>query len=167
MDHEIRSEAANYKLLCEEVRERFSDIDDDTLADTVEGLSDLPDLLSGLVRSALEDHVLAMALRERIREMRARLDRLDSSVEKKRAIVKDAMDRANLKKLIQPDFTASVAAGAPSLVVTDQMSISDEFWIPQPDKLDRQFLLSHLKAGNEIRGASLGVGKSTLTVRTK
>lgn len=167
MDHEIRNEATNYKLLCEEVRERFSDIDDDTLADTVEGLSDLPDLLSEIVRSALDDRAFAGALRDRIGEMRVRLDRFDSRLEKKRSIVRDAMESAGLKKIIEPDFTVSVGKAPPSIVVVDDAAIPGEFWFPQPDKLDRHAVLLELKAGHEVVGAKLNNRAATITVRTK
>jgi len=77
------------------------------------------------------------------------------------------MTDVGLKKLEQPDFTASTRAGIPSLVVVSDDVIPDTYWVPQPPKLDRQALLAELKRGGEIPGAQLGNPKPTLAVRTK
>ena len=77
------------------------------------------------------------------------------------------MSETGLKKLEQPDFTASVRAGSPSLVVVSEAVIPEAYWVPQPPKLDRQSLLAELKRGREIPGAQLSNPKTTLAVRTK
>jgi hypothetical protein len=77
------------------------------------------------------------------------------------------MTEAGLKKLEQPDFTASARAGLPGLVVVDEDFIPESFWVPQPPKLDRQSLLADLKREGPIPGAQLSNPKPTLSVRTK
>ena len=77
------------------------------------------------------------------------------------------MTEVGLKKLEQPDFTASARAGSPSLVVVAEDVIPEPYWIPQPPKLDRQSLLALLKQGVEVPGATLGNPKPILAVRTK
>ena len=99
--------------------------------------------------------------------MRARLDRFECRVEKKRSIVKDAMESAGLTKLIEPDFTVSLGTAPPSMVVVNEATIPGEFWFPQPGKLDRHAVLLELKAGHEVLGAKLSNRKSTMTLRTK
>jgi Siphovirus Gp157 len=69
---------------------------------------------------------------------------------KKRQLALEAMNEAGLKKLEQPDFTASARLGGPPLVVTSEQSIPPAYWVPQPPKLDRQSLLGDLKRGNDI-----------------
>ena len=54
----------------------FADIDDETLADTLEGLSELPELLTAIIRSCLLDEAFAVGLKGRLTEMKERLDRL-------------------------------------------------------------------------------------------
>jgi hypothetical protein len=66
------------------------------------------------------------------------------------------MNEVGLKKLEQPDFTASARSGLPALVVTSEQAIPSDYWIPQPSKLDRQRLTSDLKRGKEVLGACLG-----------
>ena len=72
-----------------------------------------------------------------------------------------------LRKLEQPDFTASARAGLPSLVIVADDVIPEPYWVQQPPKLDRQFLLAALKRGEIIPGAELGNPKPSLAVRTK
>ena len=87
--------------------------------------------------------------------MRARLERIESRAEQKRVLVATAMQEAGLKKLVEADFTASLRASPSKLIVTDESLIPDEFWRPQPPRLDRQFLLAAVKAGWSIAGAEL------------
>ena len=72
-----------------------------------------------------------------------------------------------VKKLEQPDFTASVRAGSPSLVVTAQDLIPEVYWVPQAPKLSRQALLTDLKQGAQVSGAQLSNAQPVLMVRTK
>ncbi|MDH3582079.1 MAG: siphovirus Gp157 family protein, partial [Hyphomicrobiales bacterium] len=65
------------------------------------------------------------------------------------------MVEADIKKLAQPDFTASARAGTVSIIITSEDQIPEAFWVPQPSKLDRQALLSALKNGQLINGAEL------------
>lgn len=167
MDQRISVEAAGYRNLVDDLKQQFADIDDETLVDTVEGLSDLPDLLANLVRSALEDRDFCAALRDRTREMQERLSRLHHRANQKRTIVKEAMERAGMKRLVQPDFTLSLSAGAPRLIVSDEAMIPGEYWLPQPDKLDRHAVLTVLKNGEHVPGAALSNRETRLTVRTK
>ncbi len=55
----------------------------------------------------------------------------------------------------------------PGLVVVSEDEIPEDYWVPQPAKIDRQLLLTNLKRGASIAGAQLGNPKPTLSVRTK
>jgi hypothetical protein len=99
--------------------------------------------------------------------MRARLDRLEQRGDKKRQLALEAMTEVGLTKLEQPDFTASVRAGFPSLVVTAEDLIPEDYWVPQTPKLNRQALLSDLKQGGSVPGAQLSNSQAVLMVRTK
>jgi hypothetical protein len=76
------------------------------------------------------------------------------------------MCEVGLKKLEQPDFTASARAGPQPLVIVAD-DVPEPYWVPQPPKLDRQSLLADLKRGDVIPGAQLGNPTPTLAVRTK
>ena len=165
--HPIQNQLILHKHFREKLRAQFPDADDETLADTLEGLTDLSDLLAEVIRSALDDEALLGALKTRMAEMRERAGRLASRAEKKRLLVTDAMAQADLKRLELPDFTLSLRSGVASLVVTDEGVIPEGFWKAQAPKLDRQGLTQALRAGESIPGVVLGNPQPSLSVRTK
>jgi hypothetical protein len=167
MDPQLRHELGEYRYLRERLIAEFPDTDEVTLRDTLEGLSSLPEVLAALLRSYLDDLTLAAALGMRIEQMQERLSRIEHRADKKREWAVRAMEQAHLKRLAEPDFTASLRTVPPSLVVTDEGQIPINFWKPQPPKLDRQGLSTALKSGAAVPGAMLGNAQMTLSVRTK
>ena len=106
-------ELAKHRSLKASLREKLPDIDDETLADTLEGISDLREMLAELVRSALEDDALFAGLSTRLAEMRSRLERLKLQAEKNSALALAAMTEAEIKSFIErshnhPSSTASL-----------------------------------------------------------
>jgi Siphovirus Gp157 len=99
--------------------------------------------------------------------MKERLSRLEHRGDKKRHLALEAMSEVGLTKLEQPDFTVSVRAGPPALVVVAESEIPNDYWLPQPAKLNRQAVLHELKSGADISGVQLSNPKSILSVRTK
>jgi Siphovirus Gp157 len=73
----------------------------------------------------------------------------------------------DLKKISAPDFTASIRAGMPALMVIDEAAVPSIYWEPRDPRLDRQGLLRALKEGEEIAGAALVDPEPVLSVRTK
>ena len=160
-------ETSKYVLLRQRLVADYPEVDADTLQDTLEGITDLHEMIAAVIRSALVDEALQAGLRTRIEDMRQRLNRLAERGLKKRQLALEAMNEAGLRKLEQPDFTASARLGAPPLVVTSEGDVPESYWIPQPPKLDRQTLTSDLRRGDEVPGACLGNPAPILTVRTK
>lgn len=163
----LKIEIRRHQLIREKLLERFPDADDDTLRDTLEGITNLYEMIAALVRSALVDESLNAGLRVRIDEMRGRSSRLALRGGKKRQLALEAMTEVGLGKLEQPDFTASTRAGSPALVIAAENAIPEDYWVQQPPKLDRQKILGELKRGAEIPGAQLSNPQPVLTVRTK
>jgi hypothetical protein len=143
------------------------DIDERTLFDTVEGATNLKEAIGCVIRSALDDDALAQGLRQRLEEMKGRLERIESTAEKKRQVALAAMEEADIVKILEPDFTASIRPVPPSLVVTNEPDIPEQFWVPQPPKLDRRAVLEALKVGIAVTGAELANPRITIAIRTK
>ena len=156
-----------YEFLRERLQEEFPLIDDETLTDTLEGLSSLPEALAALTRSYLDDLTVASALGLRIEDMQKRLARIEQRADRKRGLVSYVMTRTEFKKLEQPDFTVSVRATPRQLVIQDEKQIPEAFWVPQPPKLDRRRLSAALAADGTVPGAILDNGGTTISVRTK
>ena len=158
--------AITYRAIRDRIRAQDPQIDEQTLADTVEGLTDLHEILTAIIRAALTDQALATGLKGRIAEMQGRLDRLEDRAAKRRQIAKDVMVELDLKKLAAPDFTASIRPGMPALMVIDEAAVPSVYWEPREPRLNRQGLAADLKQGAESRG-SLSNPEPGLSVRTR
>jgi len=160
-------ETSKYHLLRQRLLDAYPDADEETVSDTLEGITDLHEMIAAVIRSALVDEALQSGLRDRLDEMRARLARLEERSRRKRDLAIEAMMEVGLTKLEQPDFTASSRIGTPSLVVVSEESLPPAYWIPQPPKLNRQAVLGDLKRGEAVAGAQLSNPRPVLMVRTK
>jgi hypothetical protein len=69
--------------------------------------------------------------------------------------------------IAEPDFTVSLRSVPPSVVIIDEGQIPQDYWKPQPPRLDRQGLSAALKSGSAIPGAALSNSQMTISVRTK
>ena len=163
----IEFAAATYRAIRDRIRAQDPEIDERTLADTVEGLTDLHQIVEAIIRSALEDEALAGGLKGRIIEMEERLNRFEDRASKRRQIAKDVMVEFDLKKLQAPDFTASIRPGTPALMVIDETAVPSIYWELPPPKLNRREMLSDLKEGADVAGATLSNPEPVLSVRTK
>ena len=163
----LKIETSKYQVLRERLLADLPTIEEECLLDTLEGITDLHEMITAIIRSALVDEALRVGLRSLLDEMKQRLARIEQRSIKKRMLALEAMNEVGLKKLEQPDFTASARLGLPALVVTSEQAIPSDYWVPQPPKLDRQALSSDLKRGKEVPGACLGNVNPVLAVRTK
>ena len=165
--HSVRSELFRHLVLRDRLLAEIPDLDGYTLADTLEGITDLKEMLAEVIRSALVDEALAAGLSTRLSDMKARLERLKTRATRKRQLALEAMSEADIRKLEEADFTASLRQGAPALEVVAEDKIPVAYWKPQPAKLDRQGLLAALKNGVDIDGVALAAPALQLSVRTK
>ena len=159
--------AITYRTIRDRIRAEDPHIDEQTLADTVEGLTDLHGIVAAIVRAALADEALASGLKGRVVEMQDRLARLQNCAAKRRQIVKDVMIELDIKKITAPDFTVSIRPGMPSLLVLDETAVPSIYWQEVTPRLDRQGLLNELKEGADIKGVTLSNPEPVLSVRTK
>jgi hypothetical protein len=159
--------ATTYRALRDRIQAQDPQIDEQTLADTVEGLTDLHEILQAVIRAALADEAMARGLKCRISDMQGRLGRLEDRAAKRRQIAKDVMVHLDLKKITAPDFSASLRAGMPALVVLDEDAVPKTYWEPGEPRLRRQILASDLKGGAEVAGATLSNPDPVLSVRVR
>jgi hypothetical protein len=142
--------------------------DEQTLVDTLSGECDLLEALGDVIRRADEDRMLVEALEARMAEMRARKERIEQRIERRREFVADAMEQAGVKKFAIPEATITLTPRPPKTMVTDAAALPDEFWTqpPLPDPVvNKKLLAERLKAGEPIPGACLSNPRSTITIR--
>ena len=163
----IEFAAITYRTVRDRIRIEDPHIDEQTLADTVEGLTDLHEIITAIIRSALADEALTTGLKGRIAETQERLDRLQDRASKRRQIAKDVMVELDLKKITAPDFSVSTRPGLPSLMIINEAAVPSIYWQPSAPRLKRQELLTELKDGAEIGGVTLSNPEPVLSVRVR
>jgi hypothetical protein len=163
----LRVEAAHYRELASQLKLNYADIDDETLTDTLEGLSDLPAMIEEVVRSSLEDAALVVGLKSRMDEMAQRLARLKLRYDRKRELACWAMGSAGIGRLQAADFSASLAQGGQKLEVADETRVPEIYFVPQPPRLDRASVTDALKRGEKIEGAYFVQSGPHIVVRTR
>lgn len=156
-----------YQTIRERIIALEADIDEETLADTLEGLTDLHEVIAAVARSALVDEALVAGLKGHIQNLQDRLRRLTERAASRRRIARDAMLEVDVRKITAPDFTLSVRSGSPAIAVIDEAAIPNAYWKPRDPTLDRAGLLSDLKAGVPIAGAALSNPEPVLSVRVR
>lgn len=164
--HLLNNELTRFTELRRRLIEADADIDETTLADTLEGATDVKEAIGHLIRSALEDEAMATGLKGRLDDLKRRLERIQARGEKKRHLALEAMEAVDMEKITQPDFTASLRIAPPRVVITCEENIPELYWTEQRPKLDKRRLLDTLKAGSRIAGAELSNSRVTLAVRT-
>jgi hypothetical protein len=165
-DARLVHEKRRYDAIREWVKAGDPDIDERTLVDTVEGLSDYPDILAAIVRGAISDEYQVEAIEEHIADLEMRRDRFRERGRTRREVVREAMLESNIPKLTPPDFTASLRPAPPSVQVIDEAAIPARFWEQRPH-LKKRELGDALKAGDQVAGATLSNPGMSLTVRTR
>ena len=156
-----------YQTIRERIIALEVDIDEATLADTLEGLTDIHEVLAAIVRSALLDEALAEGLKGHIQRLQERLQRLTERGAERRRIARDAMVEVDIRKIAAPDFTVSVRSGSPSLQVVDEAAIPEPYWEAREPRLNRAGVLEDLKRGVGVPGTLLSNPEPVLSVRVR
>ena len=69
--------------------------------------------------------------------------------------LEESLRSAGIEKIKGELFTVSIQQNNPSVFVTDEKSIPNDYWIQQEPKLDRRQVLDDLKSGVNIPGAEI------------
>jgi len=139
--------------------------DTETLADTIEGATNLHEAITAVMDGITEDEMMIAGLRSMTEQLVNRRLRYENRIDRRRSAIEKAMMVGEIAKLELPQATLSLRKVAPGLDVTDEASIPLAYWKPQPDKLDRTALKDALKGGAVIPGAVLDNGGQALTIR--
>ena len=163
----LRSEITNHLILAKQLKDSYGEIDEETLKDTLEGISDLPEAIAAVIRSSLDDEAYIFGLKGRLDDLQSRLARLRERYEKKRDLARWAMAEADLEKVLCEDLSISLRKGGDKLEIIDEARVPEAFFLPQPSKLDRKALILALKKGEMVNGALLVIADPTISVRVR
>jgi len=160
----LRRETEAARSLIANVKALVGD-DEDVVASTVEGETNLLEAIGDAMARLAELNGLMDGVAGMIASLKARGERFERQRDLIRDAIALAMETAEVRKLELPMATLSLKSTPQKVEITDESAIPSEFWKPQEPKLDRRGLLTALKAGEQIKGAVLSNGGSSLQVR--
>ena len=170
MQPNVHVELAHHVALRDRILAEVPDIDEQTLADTLQGACNLDEAIAGVVRSIGDDESLIEGLENRLGEMQERKKRLEARIEKKRALVATAMAEADMKKFVDPAFTVSLVPTQRAVIVFDESQIPPDYMrTPEPPapRPDKKLIKQAITDGYDVPGCTLTNSSFTVTIRRK
>lgn len=160
----LHAQVNDWKVLRERLKAQFPDLEDADLVDTLDGQFDVREACARMLRAAEDDAMMVDGIAARQEQLAARKARLNARIERLRAAVLTAMQETGIRKIEEPEFTASIARRPAAVVITDEDSVPDDY-ATTVRKIDKKALRDALKAGAAVPGAALSNGSETLTLR--
>ncbi len=167
MQHNLAEAVKGYQSLREQFLAMWPELIDDNAAlhDTLQGATNLDEMIILVMRATMEREDSAKAIAERIETLKRRKDRLEAGAQKLRAMALQAMQEAGLKKIAAPDFSLSVGQGKPKVLIIDEDLIPDRLCriTRTPSKT---MIADEMAAGRDVPGATRSNAQSFLRVST-
>lgn len=166
----LSQEVSIHEQMKVELRALYPDADEATILDTLEGETDVVELIVKVLESAIDDQTMTAVCGLRINDLKARIERLEHRAEQKRKIAQMAMERTGRKKIEAAEMTVSLRAVPQAVIITAPEQIPDAFMVqpePPPKRPDKRAILDALKRGQRVEGCTLSNGGMTLSMRTK
>jgi len=149
--------AAQYRADCEKLASL--DIDEQTLADTLEGLSgDLEVKATNIAALARNIEAMAGAIKGAEEQMAARRKTLEARADRLRSYMLAGMQAAGVQKIETPYFALSLKQNPASVLVEEPGLVPAEFMKtpePPPAAPDKRAIGEALKAGKDVPGCKL------------
>ncbi len=166
MQQTFYQEIATAALVVKALQDAGIGPDDEDYATLIESECDALERLRRIIRAAKWAEAQGKAARELEVDIKHRRERFEAKAETLREITKQAMTTLDLQKLQSPDFTASLSAGKPGLVIQDETQIPTQLCKTKIEP-DRAAIRKSLEQGEAVPGAFLTPATPILTVRTR
>ena len=141
--------------------------DDEQLrVDTIEGETELFDLLGTILQDILAAKAMQTAIGERIKDLNARKERFGWREDACRKLAHRLMDLAHLRKVQLTEATFSVRASPARCIITDESSLPDKFMRIKKEP-NLAVIKDALKTGVDVKGATLSNQPDTIAILTK
>lgn len=138
------------------------DLDEQTVTDTLEGLSgELEVKATNVAMFARNLEASAEAIKGAEAQMAARRKAIERRAERMRQYLKDNMERTGILKIEGPHFAMAIKKNPPAVHVEAQELVPAEFFNqapPPPPALDKKRVGEALKAGKDVPGCRLEQG---------
>jgi hypothetical protein len=148
------------------LKSEFPSLQDDPelLADTLEGETNLHEIIDRLVMQVRENDTLAEALTARAAMIGDRRTRATTRMNFCRALIYKLMIAAGADKIKTTEGNVSVVNSPEKVIITDESAIPEGFMRIKKEP-DKTAIKKALSSGKNVSGASLSNGGTTLMIR--
>lgn len=140
--------------------------DETALIDMLDGETNAIDAIALLIRRSKEDEASVAGIKALISEYRERAERIGKRAEARLTAAFKLMQALDVRKVERAEFTASIGAGRPAVIVTDESALPEAF-VRIERKPDKRAIYEVLKSQRLVPGATLSNAAEKLMVRIK
>ena len=143
------------------------DMDDEAVKNTLEMVQDdFNSKAIAIIKLAENMDADTSAIDAEIERLKSRKQVLVNRKQQLRDYLLHNMEASGIQKIECPLFTATLRKGVESVEIEDQSKLPDEFVsVEVVTKPDKNAIKAALKAGQEVLGASLKRGATTITIK--
>jgi hypothetical protein len=139
--------------------------DAELIANTIEGETNVHAAIESGLRRLLELDALMYGIDGLIANLKDRGERFEAQRDSIRTAISVAMDASGMKRFESALGTISVKAVPPKVMIVDEAAIPSRFWKPSDPKLDKKAILAAIKDKEDVPGAMLSNGSSTIQLK--
>lgn len=168
MGSRVEIDVANTKTEIINVIAAYPELQDDEqlLLDTLEGETNLFEIVSALVRLKGETDVQCTGLTKWVDELSERKARFLRKSDAFKKLIQTLMDAAGVDKMTLDEATVFKTKGSMKVVVKDVQSLPQGFYRIER-KAETAEIKKTLESGEDVPGAYLELGAPSLTIRIK
>jgi Siphovirus Gp157 len=164
--HRARQSIEAARVMREQIA-ALAEGDEDFIRDTLEGETDLETLIRAMLAGVGEDEAMADGLKAYAEQLSARRDRLAQRAKLRRTLICSAMEIAGRRSIETDVGTVTLSDVKPKAVVTDEAAIPSKFFKVPPPVLDMPALNTALRDKEDVPGAHLSNGGTTIRILRK
>jgi Siphovirus Gp157 len=164
MTQNLSAAVAAHRELVDHIKALYPEENEETLADTIAGETQLDGAVLAVLREALWREAQSKAISGMIEKLRDRKTRLEVGADSLRAVALKAMQDAGRQSIKASDMSVSIGRGLPKIIITDETMIPSVF-VRIKREPDRTAIRNDLQAGNNVPGATLGNAADVMRIR--
>lgn len=152
--------AAEHRVLADRLQDM--DLDEATIADTLEAESGLVDKSQNVAFVIRNMEALATAVKAEASAMADRAKRIEKRADAIRAYLHSCMNLAGVQKIEHPQFTISIRKNPESVQIFEEGLLPPDYLreIPARYEPDKTLIKQAIKDGHDVPGAKLTRGES-------
>lgn len=142
--------------------------DEDLFLTTLDGETDLLDLIDAQIEALHHDDALAEAIKARVADYKARADRIEMRAHARKLALKALLDAAGMRKVERPLATVSIRPGSLAVQIADEAEVPSQLMREKVTRApDRAAIRAQIEAGADVPGCALVRGEDVVSVRVR